>query len=161
MLLFPKPCLYYVNNCGVFCIPPPDEESFEILNDCAADFNVCLLEIAKHYPLMEQDAASLLKVIQTVSSTSWVCACVRVHVLFNSLNVWQEYIISLWITFSLLLSIYSTPQISPTFVDMGEIKLTVWGACTGLVGTAWDELVASQYGSLQRSERKGSPTATN
>ena len=76
MLLFPQPCLYYLNNCGVFCIPPPEEESFEILNDCAADFNVCLLEIAKQYPLMEQDAARLLKVIQPASSASWVCACV-------------------------------------------------------------------------------------
>lgn len=70
MLLFPQPCLYYVNNCAVFCIPPPEEESFEILNDCAEDFNVCLLEIAKQYPLMEQDAASLLKVIQPASSAS-------------------------------------------------------------------------------------------
>lgn len=68
MLLFPQPYSYYVNNGGVFCIPPPEEESFEILNDCAAGFSVCLLEIAKKYPLMEQDAASLLKVIQPAPS---------------------------------------------------------------------------------------------
>jgi hypothetical protein len=35
------PSQHYVNISGVFCVPPPKEETFEILNDCAAGFNVC------------------------------------------------------------------------------------------------------------------------
>lgn len=41
VLLFP-PSQHYVYNRGVFCVPPPEEEAFEILNDCAVCFNVCL-----------------------------------------------------------------------------------------------------------------------
>ena len=37
---YSPPSQYSVNNGGVFCGPPPEEETFEILNNCAAGFNV-------------------------------------------------------------------------------------------------------------------------
>lgn len=40
-VLCSPPSRHYVHNGGVFCVPPPEEETFEILNDCAAGFNVC------------------------------------------------------------------------------------------------------------------------
>ena len=38
-----------MNNHGVFCVPPPEEETFEILNNCAAGFNIWFWEeIVRH-----------------------------------------------------------------------------------------------------------------
>lgn len=46
-----------MNNRVVFCVPPPEEETFEILNDCAAGFNVCFGERIDKRALTGQDAA--------------------------------------------------------------------------------------------------------
>ena len=58
---YSPPSQYSVNNGGVFCGPPPEEETFEILNNCAAGFNVRFGERTEKCALTEQDAACLRK----------------------------------------------------------------------------------------------------
>lgn len=65
---WPSPSQHCVSNGGVFCVPPPEEKAFEVLNDGAASFKVCFGERIEKCTLTEQDAARLREAFAPDSS---------------------------------------------------------------------------------------------